>query len=307
MRTDRTLNGGVARDRGASVVEYGALLMVGALIIGVLAMTASGTVEPKVRSAICGMFNAGCQAPAAPPTTGQTTGTPPSTQGGAPPTKSTVQQQPTPSPSPTRQPSDQEETEAVLGETQLGRDALRWVRENGVRVVYRAGGGSYYSSGENTFYIDTNQSPEERANTFVHEVNHAQSPDFPDADDMEKDEFVRRSIDEETEGTVEAILNNQQLQRARGPGQVPDTLLQGEYQDAYDKAIRDENAARARNQRPPLTPEQERELGQRAGTDRVRQAFQNGEVITSTDQKPYSDYYGDQWEDANDCFLWIFC
>ncbi|WP_433327540.1 hypothetical protein [Spirillospora sp. CA-294931] len=293
----------MARDRGASALEYGAIIAVAVIVIGALFVAVSDTFEPKVKSAVCGLFDTGCQdpggqarerrGPVSPHATGQPEPGEPSPSPGPP----------VPQPPP---PKEKTETEAVLNETQLGRDALKWVRDNGVNVVYRPGGGSYFSADENTFYVDTNQSPEERANTFVHEVNHAQSPDEPDADDLEKDDYVNKSVEEETEGTVEAIQNNQQLQAKRGSG-VPDTLLQQEYEDAYDKAVKDENAARAKNNLPPLGPDGERRVGEKAGRDRVRDAFNNGEIVTSTNGKPYREYYGDAWEDANDCFLWVFC
>jgi hypothetical protein len=208
-----------------------------------------------------------------------------------------------PSPKPSRK---QTETESVLNETQLGREALRWVRHHGVRVVYRVGGGSYYDGDAGLFYIDTRQSPEERANAFVHEVNHAEHHDGADIDDLSREDYIDRSIDEETEGTVEAIRNNQQLQKSRG-GDAPDTLLQQEYEDAYERAVDRAKAALAeaalaQARRLPLDA-----AGEEAGRERVKRAFLNGEVVSSVDGDNYADSYGKAWDDAHDCFLWIFC
>jgi hypothetical protein len=36
----------------------------------------------------------------------------------------------------------------VLQETPLGREALDWARRNGVTVIYRPGGGSYFDAGQ---------------------------------------------------------------------------------------------------------------------------------------------------------------
>jgi hypothetical protein len=290
-------------------------LLVAAIIAALLAAGVPSAVGAHVERAVCQIFGGDCPSDertnarsTTPPTPGLIP-TPPPTVTRPPQTVP-----PTPSPGPPVStppappvPPDQAETEAVLNETQLGRDALKWVHDHGVRVVYRKGGGSYYDGDDNVFYVDTDQSPEERANTFVHEVNHAEHRDDPDIDDLSRDDFIDKSIDEETEGTVEAIQNNQQLQHNRSNRQVPDTLLQTEYEDAYNRAIADENKARAKNQRPPLTPEEARRIGEDAGRRRVKEAFVNGEVVASTDGDTYTENYGEAWDDAHDCFLWIFC
>jgi hypothetical protein len=285
------------RDRGASSLEYGALIVVAALVVGVLGTLISTQAEGHIRNAICDLFHSQCA------DTQQRT----SAEGDGPgPEPSPSPGPPVPQPPPPKPSKEQTETESVLNETQLGRDALQWVKDHGVRVVYRAGGGSYYDGDANVFYVDTNQTPEERANTFVHEVNHAEHRDDPDIDDLSREDFIDQSINEETEGTVEAIQNNQQLQKTRG-GNQPDTLLQQEYEDAYNDAIKRENAARAKAQRPPLDAAGEKAVGEKAGRERVKQAFVNGEVVSSVDGNKYADNYGKAWDDAHDCFLWIFC
>jgi hypothetical protein len=30
-------------------------------------------------------------------------------------------------------------------------------------------------------------------------------------------------------------------------------------------------------------------------------------VVASTDGDTYTENYGEAWDDAHDCFLWIFC
>jgi Flp pilus assembly pilin Flp len=294
-----------SRDSGASAVEYGGvLLLVAAIVAALVTIGVPGRVSANVDQAICRIFGGECQAQGPPG---------PTTIPSVPPTPGQQNAPPTPAPSPgpvvpqPLPPPEQTETESVLNETQLGRDALAWAKQYGVAIIYRRGGGSYYSDDDNVVYIDTDQSPEERAVTFVHEINHAKNRDQPDPKKMGRDEYVDKSIDEETNGTVLEIQANQQLQDKRGPGKVPNTLLQTEYQDAYHQAIADENKARAQNNRPPLTPEQARQVGADAGRGRVKQAFEKGEVQTSNTGDGYRDYYGKSWDDAHDCFLWIFC
>ncbi|MEO3822528.1 hypothetical protein [Actinomadura sp. B10D3] len=305
------------RDRGEGAVSHIAVILVLAAVVAVVATSPlGGKVAGGLESAVCEVSgDAGCaeqpRTEAGPSGPGLTS---------APPTGGTETQgpprEPSPSPGPSVEqpppppkPRAQTETEAVLNETQMGRDALRWVKDNGVRVVYRKGGGSYWSDDDKVFYIDTSQTPEERANTFIHEVNHAKNRNVPDPKKMGREEYVDRAIDEETQGVLDEIKNNQELQRVRGKNNAPpDTLLQAEYEAAYRDAIAAENRARAQAQRPPLTPEGERQVGEDAGRRRVKEAFENGEVVSSVDGNTYPENYGDAWDDANkSCFLWVFC
>ena len=312
MRAEQKDMAGASGDRGASLVEYGGiLLLVSAIVAALFALGLPGEIAGNVKQAVCRVFDEDCAAttagdgPAGP--TLIPTPPPPTPNGPPPTTLPSPSALPPPKAPPTPPPPrEQVETERALNETQLGRDALKWVRDHNVRVVYRRGGGSYYSDGDNTFYLDTNQPPEEIANVFVHEVNHAEHRNDPNVKKLSRQEFIDRSIDEETEGTVEAIQNNQQLQRNRGRG-VPDTLLQTAYEDAYRNAVDAENKARAKMSLPPLSPEGEREIGEKAGRQRVKDAFKNGEVVSSVDGNTYSDNYGEAWDDAHDCVLWIFC
>ncbi len=308
------------RDRGEGAISYIAVILVIAAVIGVVATSSiGGKISGGLESAICEVSGDDCETPSTTPRSGGPVAGPSvlPTPGQQPtPGQNGPTPEPSPSPGPPvrtpptpKPPKEQTETEAVLNETQMGRDALKWVKDNGVRVVYRSGGGSYWSDDDKTFYIDTNQSPEERANVFVHEVNHGKNRNVPDPKKMDKNEYVDKAIDEETQGTVDQIKNNQQLQQARGAnGAPPDTLLQNEYEAAYQNAIDAENKARAKAQRPPLTPEEERRIGEDAGRKRVKDAFKNGEVVSSVDGNTYPENYGDAWDDANEsCFLWIFC
>ncbi|RAY14438.1 hypothetical protein DPM19_15895 [Actinomadura craniellae] len=215
---------------------------------------------------------------------------------------------PNPSPGPPP-PSDSEQvaTERVLNETPLGREALEWVRQNGVAVVYRPGGGSFYRGSTNTFYVDSSRTPEAQAATFVHEVNHARHDGTPDPKKMGRDEYIDASINEEVESVILAIRANQQLQAVRPPGSVPDIPFQSQYEASYDRAIRRAEEARKQNNQPPLTEAEKRRIGEEAGWNRLKRGFLSGEITRSTDGKSYVDGYGEAWDDAHDCFLWIFC
>lgn len=298
------------RDRGASAAEYAGLIVLAALILGTLYATGVvDTIGDRTGQAICRILdNGGCATSQPPraggnggPTPGLLPTAPPTVPPGAtePPTPS-----PGPSPSPAPDPSEQarKRTEKILNETPLGRDALSWIKQHGVQVVYRPGGGSYYSDDDNVFYVDTNQPPEEVAAVFVHETNHARNRYKPDVHKLSRADFIDQALDEEAHGTVLQIQENEQLQAKRGKDHVPDTILQNEYDTAYDDAV----AAAGGN----LTAAQKRQIGERAGEARVKQAFEDGEVVQSTDGRKYTDAYGEEWDNAHKhdgCFLWIFC
>jgi hypothetical protein len=310
------------QERGEGAVGYLAvILLIGSVVAVLVTAGIGGQVAGGIEAAVCTVAggedcgSGGRTTPAGPPTGSGEPGPstlptpPPGGQSTGPVT--TAVPRPTPGP-PVQVPPDPQaqvraETEAVLAETPLGRDALDWIRGHQIPVIYRPGGGSYFSVDDNVIYVDTNQSATERAGTLVHEVNHARNRYLPDPKKMGRDEFIDKSIDEETDGTVRQIQANQQLQAVRGPGTVPDHHLQGAYETAYNKAVKDENRARAKLNLPPMTPEQERLIGEAAGRRRVKEAFEKGEVITSTDGSNYRDYYGHDWDDSHDCVLWIFC
>ncbi|XRQ11807.1 hypothetical protein ACN3XK_13230 [Actinomadura welshii] len=315
-------------DRGASSLEYGALIVVAALAVGLLGSLVSPAVEGHMRSALCGLFGSECadvngdenrggeadggddggEEDGAEEDSGEENGNP--ADGGGPhhPQYPPVEPSPSPGPPvPQPEPSqEQVETEQVLNETQLGQDALEWVEENGVRVVYRAGGGSYYRRSDNVFYIDTDQTPEERAHSFVHETNHARHRHEPDIDELGRDEYIERAVQEEVESTILEIQNNRQLEESRGVD-LPDTTLQSAYETAYDEAIANANRARSRSGLPALDAESAREVGERAGYERLVDAYEDGSVVGSNSGESYVDHYGSAWDDAHDCALWVFC
>jgi hypothetical protein len=352
------------RERGASIVEYGAALLLVEAIVAVLA-TSTGvatTAETGIQVAICRVFGGECA-----PASGQDSGTggdsgpgrhplqaqPSLLPTGVPtpppdyrvePTNPPPGRAPSPPPTgpetespPTEPPDPVKETDAVLQETQIGRETREWLRQNRVTVMFYRGRdgrrGTYYSDRDNTIYIDLNQSPEERANALVHEVHHAQHRGEPDPRQMGRDEYIDKAIDEETDGTVRQIQAHQQLQQARearGEDVPPHTDLQDAYEDAYQQAHdrtyqetyqREYDEARARYREEhretgkPLTPEQinsaadraarraaepaAREAGERAGRQRVKDAFRNGEARQSTDGRPYPEQLGEAWDNAN--------
>jgi hypothetical protein len=317
-----------ARDRGVSLVEWGASLL---LVAGIVAVLVSVTGVPRqvsvgVRSAICTVFQGGGCGPGSSGSdsggsgggqeplsrqvpggnhNGQPTTLP--TPGQAPPPEPPREPSPSPGPPVPQPPPSQErlDTERVLNETPLGRDALQFARDNNVTVVYRPGGGSYYNRRTNTIYIDSSRTPEDMAGIFIHEVNHARNRDHPDPNDMGREEYIDAAIDEEVDGEVLEIQNNQQLEQARGRP-LPNVGLQREYEDAYENAINQARQGRAQQGQPPLSPEEERRIGEAAGRQVIEEAIESGRIVRTSDGRTYRENYGEAWDDAHNCFLW-FC
>jgi hypothetical protein len=175
-------------------------------------------------------------------------------------------------------------------------------RRNGVSVIYRRGGGTYYTDDDSkkAIYIDTTETAVGRANAYVHEVNHARNHGTPDIKTTERQAYIDASIDEEVTGQIAAIKNNQQLQRARGDNPpVPNHRLQQDYEAGYTSAIRLANRQRAQKGQPPLTEDEARRAGEAGGRRQVRNAFVNGEVLTSTSRETYPKFYGKAWDEAH--------
>lgn len=316
-------------------MEYAALIVLAALVIGALVSAGlPGTVADKTEAAVCRIFHQEtCANRSTPPPVAKRTGSgeggpsrapgkgsPPSSPGltTGPPTEPPHAQYDTPNPSPNPPPSEpppsagevaREETERLLEETPIGRDALECVREHGTQVVWGTDGGSYQQDSNNAIYLDIDRSPSEIASSYVHEANHACHRNEIDPDDLTRDEYIDRSLSEEVRGTVLAIRFQQQLQELHPDETLPEAPLQDEYEQAYDAAVgRAEDDAFEQGR--TLTDAEKRSIGERAGEARVMDAFRDGEVVGSAHGYKYPDHYGKQWDDAHahdGCFPWVFC
>ncbi|WP_052667322.1 DUF6782 family putative metallopeptidase [Nitriliruptor alkaliphilus] len=189
------------------------------------------------------------------------------------------------------EPSVDDQVRDLLGDSEIGREALALLDELGITPEYEPGGGSYFVPSQNRIVLDSNLTPEQLAAILVHEALHAersntgQSPDI----DGPRDAYVDGMIAEETDAVVRQVQANQQIQ-ARNP-EVPDTVLQGVYERAYDEAV----AALGDD----ATEAQRRAAGEAAAEQAIRDAFENGDVVASTTGDTYPDLYGGYWDDRH--------
>lgn len=139
----------------------------------------------------------------------------------------------------------QRRTEEVLRETPAGREALAWAKDHSITVVYRPGGinGNAavggYADELDLLLIDTrDRTPEQLAETFVHEVNHARNEGKPNPIGMGREEYIEAALNEEVDGYVKAYEMTRQLEAARGEDVSPPPdreEIREQFRYAYEK------------------------------------------------------------------------
>jgi len=184
----------------------------------------------------------------------------------------------------------------TMQSTPRGRAALQWLDDHNVRVEINPSktGGWYRERGPlgSGGYIVLGNGFD-NAPTLIHETNHAKRDkgyrssayNIPS-----RELYVQGKIREETDGVVQAILAAKEF-RAAGRT-VPDPPGEREYDNAYQKA-KSNGASNAD--------------AEQAGYDAVEHMFNSGVFRTSTNSKPYPEYYRDAWNRANLCFLYPWC
>ncbi|GAA2298763.1 hypothetical protein GCM10010149_54440 [Nonomuraea roseoviolacea subsp. roseoviolacea] len=189
------------------------------------------------------------------------------------------------------------EVERVLGETPMGRAALAWAREHHVTILFQPPGENdggllgVYHDDYNVIeiYLRDGDTPEARAATLIHEINHARHRNTPDPTGMSREDYVEAAIREEAQGNIQAYRFTEQLEGIRG------REIQDQYEELYEGTY---NAAiqNARNERreaggPPLTQTEEHRIGERAAAKAMYDAL--------ADPKRGSRYpqsYSEDWD-----------
>ena len=165
--------------------------------------------------------------------------------------------------------------------TERGRQTLQWLSDNNIPIVIDPRATGAYWNGTEIVLGEGF----DNAAVVVHEANHARGHGegrSPDANKLDRDDYVTTAVNEEVNGTVEQIKAAQELREAGYDiGEQP---AEAAYDTAYDQAIQNGQ-----------TPGQ----AERAGRDAVRGEFYNGNIVTSTNGQSYPDYYGDYWDSVN--------
>jgi hypothetical protein len=187
------------------------------------------------------------------------------------------------------------EAKGILDTIPTGKKALAIRKKYDVKVVANdAGSGSAFDSAKNKVGIDRSENAQTAALTFIHEMNHAQQfhkGESADVENLGRAEYVNKELEEETEGTVRSIEGKMELRANKVDVSKAETALETEFLEAYNKAI-----AAHKITNPKATEGDLYTVGRAAGWKRVREAFGDGTVVTSTTQETYEDYYGDYWD-----------
>ncbi|MEO3890453.1 hypothetical protein [Nonomuraea sp. B5E05] len=163
-------------------------------------------------------------------------------------------------------------TEEVLRETPAGRAALAWAKDHGITVIYQddslLGADGAYMDEVDVLALDVaGRTPEELAEAFVHEVNHARNEGKPNPLTMGREEYIKAAIEEEVDGEVKAHEMRVQLAAARGESWG----WESSYGYAYQAAVEQENERRREQDLPPLTADATRRIGDEAGREALRE------------------------------------
>lgn len=183
------------------------------------------------------------------------------------------------------------EMKDLLKGSPTGAAAVKFLEDKKVPVEFANGGGSYWDGTK--IVIDRTEKMEESALTLVHELHHAKEVlggTAPNVKTMSRADYVAGELKEEAQGTVNSIKAKNELKASGAP--ITATFpLETQYNQAFKKASDELKATK-----PTATAAELNAAGEKAGAERVLKGFKDGEVRTSTNKKPYSEYYGTVWD-----------
>jgi hypothetical protein len=190
----------------------------------------------------------------------------------------------------------------ILMQTPEGRWANDVINRNNVKVTYTKKGGSYFMPNDNRIVIsfETGRTPEHHAMVLVHEATHADFQHLgtkvnPWTPYVTKKVYVDSMLAEEAEAVFREVKFAREL-RAQGV-KVPDRgNLDGVYDKAYKNAVDAAEDNARKTGRPPLSDMEKRHIGEQAASQAIEREFKAGRVSTSTTGEPYTDYYGNAWD-----------
>jgi hypothetical protein len=177
----------------------------------------------------------------------------------------------------------------ALQSTPEGQHALALDQQFGVKLhIGQPGAGSGYQRKTNTVTLEPGRSAEQIQKSYIHEMTHARyhhEGRTADLGTLPLDEYVEKMLEEEAEAEGNAIRHHLRMNR-----EEPPTHLEKEYVHAYEQGV-----AHLKNRDPHATPLLLHEAGQKQARARLVEAFKSGEVLTSTTQESYQQYYEKLW------------
>jgi hypothetical protein len=179
----------------------------------------------------------------------------------------------------------------LMARSPAGAEAIKYLDDQKIPVEFAAGGGSYWDGSK--VVIDRNESTQSAGLTLVHELNHAKASKAGLSGNIStqpRDQYVSTMLNEEVTGTILPIKVKNELVAAGTPiaASFP---LEAEYNTAHKAAVDELKASN-----PKATEAELKSAGEKAGFERVLKGFKDGEVVTSTNNTKYPDYYGGSWD-----------
>ncbi|MBC6457532.1 DUF6782 family putative metallopeptidase [Actinomadura sp. HBU206391] len=192
---------------------------------------------------------------------------------------------------------------SIMVKTAVGRQAQKILDRYKPNVVYRRGGGGFYTSSNNTIYIDTRWSQNRQAVVLIHEASHVEFQHTGRtvngrARELSRSDYVEGMLREEAHGRVLEVEANREL-REQGL-KIPRNTHESIYEDAYERAVKAADQESKDHGWPPMDQVERSQIGKRAGTKAILDEYRAGRVRPSiaTDQ-PYTEYYGAAWDRIN--------
>ncbi|PSL00895.1 hypothetical protein CLV63_101374 [Murinocardiopsis flavida] len=351
-------------DRAASAIEYGAVVILVAALLGglVFALNSGGGMLAGVDRAVCTLTGGECEppesqagAPEDPADPGDEEGRdeqprpddspgPTPSDPGDPPDRDDREPSPSPGPPPSAPPEPEdpdqevrEETEAILEETEIGREYLEYLEDSDLDVTWEDGEGGYWN-GEK-IQIDGSWDPEFRASTVIHELTHDQMGHIDPEDFDSREEYREAMADFEVQAQLNELEMFEQLEEARGDDWVkPPRQAQYErvfmaqaekaskaaYEEEYNRALEEQvESGNYGENREGAVAAAERTAERAADRafedaryDAMMDHFLDGDAVGSNSGEAYIDVWDRRYDEAHGegdsgggCggFLWHEC
>jgi hypothetical protein len=183
----------------------------------------------------------------------------------------------------------------ILRRTPAGRAALEKAKELDVKFeLNEAGGGTYYDPDTDTMYIDPKTQPDLAAESYIHELQHAQQDAdgrLPNAGAMSREEYTERVLDIESE----ALIKQYEYEDERPLLDYADPII-GE--DVYEKTY-DQTIESLKKTNPRMSAEEMHRQAYEAGKEELKKLYRDGTITASTNGRSYVDNAGEFWDLVN--------
>lgn len=147
----------------------------------------------------------------------------------------------------------------------------KWMRQKGIGVQYRRGGGNFNDKTNKTLYLDTTTTRDAQTRayqeTILYAANPAPASETIDIYTTPRDQFVQAKVTELVDRYASAASFAREVQ-AGGDHGFPDSPHQQTYDSGYAKAVEREEAAAAEKGRM-LTDAEKQEIGKRGGRQAI--------------------------------------